>query len=148
MKRITAALLLILLLAFGSAGAEEASAEDRTEEQPLLLQITADDPAIAYVLVDAPNPIGFLPLPTEGEYTRTIRQVMADGSEAVNVLHLTPEGFWMEESNCENHDCIDEGTVTLANREERLLGNLVICLLHQLMCELVTREEALRLLGE
>ena len=112
------------------------------KEQPFLVQITEDDPSIAYVLVRMQNTAGLLPLPLEGEYTRTLRQAMADGTEAVNVLHLTPNGFWMEDANCEGHDCVNEGEVTLENREERVLWNMVICLPHQLSAELITREEA------
>ena len=156
---ILAALLLPLFLVTSAAtvpkGAAEAvtageeapaAAEEKTEEQPFLIQITEDDPAKAYVLISMENPVGFLPLPVEGEYQRAIRQTMPDGSEAVNVVHLTPEGFWMEDSNCEGHDCIDEGKVTLENREERVLGSWVICLPHQLVCELMTREEAVSFL--
>ena len=120
---------------------------EQTTEQPFLVQVTDDDPSIAYVLVRMPEAIGLLPLPVEGEYTRTIRQVMADGTEAVNVLHLTANGFWMEDSNCEGHDCILEGEVTLENREERVLWNMIICLPHQLSLELITREEAVQLTG-
>ena len=124
--------------------AEENADKKETEakEQPFLVQITEDDPSIAYVLVRMPNPVGLLPLPLEGEYTKTIRQVMADGSESVNVLHITTNGFWMEDANCEGHDCVKQGMVTLENREERILWNMIICLPHQLSAELITREEA------
>ena len=125
----------------------ETDEESPDREQPFLVQITDDDPAVAYVLVRMPETIGLLPLPTEGEYTRTIRQTMPDGTEAFNTLHLTPDGFRMENANCEGHDCIKEGEVTLENREERVLWNMVICLPHQLSLELITREEALDLLG-
>ena len=120
--------------------------EPEATEQPFLLQVTDSDPATAYVLVRMQNAAGLLPLPQEGEYTRTIRQTMPDGTEAVNVLHLTTNGFRMEESNCEGHDCINEGEVTLENREERVLWNMVICLPHKLSAELITREEALQML--
>ena len=136
--------LLAALLAVTAAAAETAQTQET--EQPFVVQITENDTAPGYVLVSAPNPIGFLPLPAEGEYTRTIRLTLADDSEAVNVLHLTPEGFWMEDSNCEGHDCIDEGIVTLSNREERVLGSWVICLPHQLVLELMTKEEAVSFL--
>ena len=128
--------------------ASETDAKTPEKEQPLLVQITKDDPSIAYVLVRMQNSAGLLPLPLDGEYTRAIRQMMADGSEAVNVLHLTPNGFWMEEANCEGHDCIEEGEVTLENREERVLWNMIICLPHQLTTELITREEAEQMLGK
>ena len=135
-----------------AAEAEETAAPDTApdepvKDQPFLVQITDSDPSIAYVLVRMPNPVGLLPLPLEGEYTKTIRRIMDDGSEYINVLHLTPEGFWMEDSNCEGHDCINEGIVTLSNREERILWNMVICLPHQLSAELITREEALQMLS-
>lgn len=154
LKKITA-LMLALLLAGGllnTAAAEtetntaEKQADETAEEQPFLVQITKDDPSVAYVLVRLPDSSGLLPLPTEGEYTKTIRQTMPDGTEAVNTLHLTPEGFWMEEANCKGQDCVEEGMVTLENREVRVLWNMVICLPHQLAAELLTREEAIRML--
>ena len=131
--------------------AEIAENEEETvsieKDQPFLVQVTDDDPSIAYVLVRLQNGAGLLPLPLEGEYTRTIRQIAEDGTEAVNVLHLTSEGFWMEDANCPNHDCVGEGMVTLENREERVLWNMVVCLPHQLVAELITREEAIALLS-
>ena len=90
--------------------------------------------------------LGCFPLPLEGEYDKTIRQNLADGTEAVNVLHLTPEGFRMEEANCKGQDCVEEGMVTLENREVRVLWNMVICLPHQLAAELITRDEAIQML--
>jgi hypothetical protein len=129
-------------------GNDESAPDEANREQPFLVQVTDSDPSIAYVLVRMQNAAGLLPLPLEGEYTRTIRQTMADGSEAVNVLHLTSNGVWMEDSNCEGHDCINEGEVTLENREERVLWNMIICLPHQLSLELITREEAVRMIGQ
>ena len=136
--------------AAAETGTEEPARTEsgETKEQPFLVQITDDDPAIAYVLVRMPNPIGLLPLPTEGEYTRTIRQTKDDGTEQINVLHLTTNGFWMENANCEGQDCVNMGEVTLENREERVLWNMIICLPHQLSLELITREEALQMLGQ
>ena len=145
-RKITALLLVIVLLL---AGTFSSCAETKEEtEQPYLVQITEDDPSIGYVLVQLSYSGGLLPLPQEGEYTKTIRQTMEDGSEYVNVIHVTPTGFWMEESNCEGQDCVDEGEVTLENRQERILGNMVICLPHQLMLYLITREEAVSLLSQ
>ena len=151
MKRSIFTVLLALALLFAGCAAAETAAPAETavpeDEHPLLTEITEDDPAIAYVLVTLSYSGGLLPLPQEGEYTKTIRQVLPDGSEFINVLHLTPEGFWMEEANCPGHDCIGEGEVTLSNREERALWNMVICLPHRLSAELITRAEAEQLLG-
>lgn len=149
-QRILASLLTLVLLFSGCLAAAETEVPTETaapeDEHPFLWEITEDDPAIAYVLVTLSYSSGLLPLPLEGEYTKTIRQVLPDGSEFINVLHLTPEGFWMEEANCEGHDCIGEGEVTLSNREERILWNMVICLPHRLSAELITRAEAEQLL--
>ena len=144
-RKITAALLAFMLITAGCAASGAETAEET--EQPYLVQITEDDPSIGYVLVQLQYSAGLLPLPQEGEYTKTIRQEMTDSSEFVNVIHVTPTGFWMEESNCEGHDCIGEGEVTLENRQERILGNMVICLPHQLLLSLITREEAEQLLN-
>lgn len=159
---LTAAALLLALSGCGSretaktsetaAPATETAAQTPESAQagedphPFLVQITENDPAIAYVMVRMPDPVGLLPLPAEGEYTKTIRQTMPDGSETFNTLHLTPEGFWMEEADCPGQDCVGEGKVTLQNREERVMWNMVICLPHKLTAELLTREEALQAL--
>ena len=147
MKRKITALLLVTALLISGTLSSCAETKEETEK-PYLVQITEDDPSIGYVLVQLSYSGGLLPLPQEGEYTKTIRQTMDDGSEYVNVIHVTPTGFWMEESNCEGQDCVDEGEVTLENRRERILGNMVICLPHQLMLYLITREEAVSLLSQ
>ena len=51
----------------------------------------------------------------------------------------------MEDSTCANHDCIDQGIVTLENRKERILGNMIICLPNQVCLQLYTPEEILAL---
>ena len=106
----------------------------------------APSPAKAYVLVSTATQSGWLPLPEEGEVSYPLRQVLPDGTEAVNVIHLTPEGVYMEDSTCANHDCIDEGMVTLENRGERILGNMIVCLPNQVCLQLYTPEEVLELM--
>lgn len=49
-------------------------------------------------------------------------------SGATNVIRMTENGFYMEESTCEGHDCILQGAVTYQNWVERILGASVICL--------------------
>ena len=48
----------------------------------------------------------------------------------------------MESSNCENQNCIYQGEVTLENRDERMLLNMIICLPHELRLELLSADEA------
>lgn len=101
--------------------------------------------ASAYVFVSSPEQTGWLPLPQEGAYSFTLRHHEEKGDEAVNVIHLTPVGICMESSNCDNQDCVGQGMVTLANRTERILSNMIICLPHQVFLQLYSAEEALNM---
>lgn len=148
-RKILALLLLLLLCGMAVAEAPvEAPAEvpaGTAAEAPA----AADDgepaptpqPAKGYVLVSTATRMGFLPLPEEGEYSYHLEQILPDGTPAENVIHLTPDGVWMEESTCDNHDCIDQGHVTLDNRRDRVLGNMIICLPNQVTLQLMTPEE-------
>jgi hypothetical protein len=138
------ALLLALCLAF------PALAEEGVLEGVELEEVSIEDLAPQEeTLVSNPLPIdftgGFLPLPEEGERTQQIIQTLEDGSVWRNVIRMTPEGFSMIESDCEGKDCIEEGEVTLENRQDRLLWNMVICAPHRLTLSLYTPEEAVEL---
>ena len=66
------------------------------------------------------------------------RDVTVDqGSGVVNVIHLQKDGFFMHSSTCDNQLCVGEGTVTLTNWQQRILGPCVYCLPHNLQLELV-----------
>ena len=105
-------------------------------------QNAADEPT-AYVLCSLPSSgyTGIIPLPAEGGVSYPIRQTLADGTEAENILHLTPEGFCMESATCPNQDCVHQGFVTFENRETRILQNSVICLPNRVMVSLYSAEE-------
>ena len=118
------------------------TAGTETEKHPLMIQITENDPAPGYVLVQEDMTIGFLPLPEEGEYTYEMIQKQEDGSEWKNIIALTPKGFRMIEADCEGQDCIGQGEVTLENMKDRLLWNMVICAPHRVTLSLYTPEEA------
>lgn len=59
-----------------------------------------------------------------------------------NVVHISPDGFYMASATCDNQDCVHQGKVTLDNRDVRLLGNQVVCLPNKVILELLTPEEA------
>ena len=101
-----------------------------------------------YVLVSTATQAGWLPLPTEGEQSFPLVQTLPDGTQSLNVIHLTPEGVWMEEANCQNQDCVGQGEVTLENRYERILSNMIICLPNQVVLQLYSPEETMEMLGE
>lgn len=139
MRRVLAALLAALLL---SAAALAEPPESSSDVEPE----TTPQPAKGYVLVQTATQMGWLPLPEEGEVSYPIKQVLSDGTETENVIHLTPDGVYMEDSTCENHDCIGQGEVTLENKDSRILSNMIICLPNQVMLALYTPEEVLELL--
>ena len=82
-----------------------------------------------------------LPLIAEGDYSVT------QESGAENVIHVTENSVEMKSSTCDNQDCVKQGVVTLENMEERLLGNMIICLPNQVTLSLYTTEELLALLS-
>lgn len=96
----------------------------------------AGDPA-AYLLVTVGG-ITYQPIPLQGEGEFSLTQ--GEG-EMVNTVHITPDSVWMASSTCDNQDCVDQGVVSLATMDERVLGNMIICLPHQVTLELYTADE-------
>ena len=132
--------------AAGEPAAKETAAPE-TENHPLLLQVDPEDPAPGYILVQGSSFSGLLPLPTEGEYLRSFRQILPDGTECVNTIRVTPEGFSMADADCPGQDCVGQGEVTLENMVDRVLWNMVICAPHYLTLSLLTKEEAVGMAG-
>ena len=97
----------------------------------------AKNAADSYLLIRTNQSVS-VPIPLNEEYSFTVAQ--PDGSE--NVIHVGVNSFYMESSNCENQNCVEEGTVTLENMNERVLFNMVLCLPHQLSLEMLTASEA------
>ena len=132
---------------FPCALAENAPAA--SSAAPVAEEAVSPSPAKAYVLVIPASQMGFfLPLPEEEDYLFPLTQTLPDGTETENIIHLSPDGVWMESSDCENQDCILEGAVTLENRKDRILGNMIICLPHQLTLQLLTPEEILSAMAD
>ena len=139
--------LLALLLTQAIAEPADATPEAApTAEAPADGETAQPRPAKGYVLVSTATQSGWLPLPEEGETSFPLSQVLPDGTQTLNVIHLTPDGVYMEDSTCKNHDCMDQGTVTLENRDERILGNMIICLPNQVCLQLFTPEETLEMM--
>ena len=88
--------------------------------------------AAGYVFIIVENRVyGIEPLGEERDVT------VDQGDGVVNVIHLLPDGFYMHSSTCDNQLCVTEGTVTLTNWQQRILGPCVYCLPHNLQVELV-----------
>lgn len=122
-------LILIMLIAF-ACFAEES-------------ELTAK----GYVLICTATEQRWFPLPeeSEGSCSFTIRQ-SAGEEEMNNTVTITPEGVFMADSDCENHDCIGEGEVTLENKKDRVLGNMIVCLPHSITIELYSTDELLAMI--
>ena len=71
------------------------------------------------------------------------RSVEIDQGDGVkNVVHLLPDGFYMECSTCQNQLCVQQGTVTVDNYPRRMLGPYVLCLPNQVELELIVLDSA------
>ena len=114
-------------------------------EQQKLTPADAGLTAAGYVYVATSKQSALYPLPEEGAepYEVTVQQTDEDGNLYENIVCITPEGVYMLRSNCDNQDCIDEGTVTLENKATRILSNWIVCLPHQVIVELYTAQEVL-----
>ncbi len=91
----------------------------------------------AYLLVTVGD-VTYEPLPLSGEGEFSITQ---GDTGKVNVIHVTPDSIWMADSTCDNQDCVEQGVVSLETMNDRVLGNMIICLPHQVTLELYTAEE-------
>ena len=138
--------LILLLFAFSGTGASAEAQMNTVSGSSTLSDPFV--PAKAYVLVTGVEERGFLPLPEEEDLVFPFSQVLSDGTCTENVIHLTPEGVYMESSSCADQDCVCQGLVTLENRETRLYGNLILCLSNQVSLELFTPEEILQLYAD
>lgn len=75
-----------------------------------------------------------VPLKEPGQFT-------IEQGDMVNVVEVTADSVRMYSSTCDNQDCVLQGTVTLDNRKERVLQNMILCLPHQVVLELYAAEE-------
>jgi len=108
-----------------------------TEINPSANVDTKTDHPQAYLVLTVGD-TKYSPLPIYREAAYQLHQ--SDGRD--NVIHVMRDSVTMESANCDNQDCIKQGTVNLVNKETRILGNMIICLPNQVVLELMTPEEA------
>ncbi|HHU02391.1 MAG TPA: hypothetical protein GXZ91_04585 [Christensenellaceae bacterium] len=109
-----------------------------TENPPDSTPVPTLVPADAYLKVQI-GPIVYEPYPLIKDNDEL---VLKQRSGKENVVRMTRDSIWMHFSNCDNQDCVHQGTVTLENRDMRVLQNMIICLPNQVVLELQTKEEA------
>ena len=71
-----------------------------------------------------------------------------DSGENANVIRLSSQGVVMDSSTCDNQDCVMQGQVTLDNKDDRVLRNMILCLPNDVGIELYTRDEVAAMLGQ
>lgn len=125
-----------------STEAETAEATDTPTDTAKAASVVQEPKAYLLVIIgDAVyQPV---PLTGDGDYTVTQKAIGAE-----NKIHVTAESIQMSSANCDNQDCVDQGEVSLSNREERLLGNMIICLPNNVTLELLTPAEAEELIAQ
>ena len=99
--------------------------------------------AAGYVYIMAGEEARWFALP-EGE--DTILQLTR--GDVSNTIRLSKEGVVMASSSCDNQDCVMQGEVTLANKDQRDLRNMIICLPNDVGIELYSRDELAALLAQ
>ena len=129
MKKILMALCLLLCFALAGCDVLEELTPDPSDRQT---EQTADAPAETQTDV---------PLTEPGRYTVT-------RGEHINVIEVTEDSVCMAESTCDNQDCIYQGTVTLENKNERVLQHMILCLPNEVILELYTYEELQQLMPD
>ena len=61
--------------------------------------------------------------------------------DCINIVHVTPTSIDMHEANCDNQDCVEQGEVTLENKDTREGGSYIICQQNFVTLRLCTRAE-------
>ena len=138
--------LVVLVAAAGAViglmgpGDAEPETSGRVTMTPAAPERTADTKA--YLRIQVGSEIWpLIPLTDGGEYTVT------QPTGETNIIHTTAQGAVMHFSTCDNQNCVDQGAVTLDNREEGILGNMIICLPNEVVLELHTPETLEGVLG-
>ena len=119
-----------------TAAPSDAPAQEAPTAAPSVAPDATETPAVNAYLVVSVQGMMYEPLPLSGEGSFTIKQ----DENTTNTVHVTPDSVWMEHSTCDNQDCVDQGTVSLANMSTRVLSNMIICLPNQVVLELYTPE--------
>lgn len=98
--------------------------------------------AKGYVCITVSGESRWFELPTEEDVSMTLSR-----EEMVNVIRLSTEGVVMHSSTCDNQACVEQGWVTLENKDKRVLQNMILCLPHEISIELYSQEEMAQLLA-
>ncbi|MBE5803505.1 MAG: hypothetical protein E7316_03235 [Clostridiales bacterium] len=144
---ILAAVVLIIAVFVASIWIKPTPA-DISDQQIVVTTDAPTNPTDMPAATDAPAPAAYLlvtvgdvtyqPLPLQGEGEFSLTQ---GDTGRVNVVHVTRDSIWMAESTCDNQDCVEQGVVSLETMDNRVLGNMIICLPHRVTLQLYSAQE-------
>ena len=125
-----------------TTAAPEATESPESTEAPASTEepAAAKEPAQAYLVVSVAGAM-YEPIPLYEEGRYTVKR-----GDLVNTIEVTPDSIKMHASSCDNQDCVEQGVISLENRQKRVLQNMIICLPNEVVLELYTPEEVAQLL--
>ena len=103
--------------------------------------------AKGYVYIAAGDQEKWFVLP-EAESIITLTRTDGNGKEIRNEIALFADGAYMKSSTCENQDCVHQGQVTLENKANRALQNMILCLPNDVIIELYSAQEIAQMQAE
>ena len=137
--------IVFALIALVAAAGGIVAGMQTPDAPPVISERVSITPAIpektddtqAYLRVQVGDEIWpLIPLTDGGEYT-----VSQSDTGAKNVIRTTAASAVMHFSTCDNQNCVQQGEVSLGNRELRAMGNLIVCLPNEVVLELLEPEE-------
>lgn len=101
-------------------------------------------PAQAYMIVYVGTGM-YEPIPLRGSARFTVK---TNGGANVNTIEVNETSVWMAESTCPTQDCVNQGVVSLENKDTRILGDCIYCMAHNVTLQLIDAEQYAQLMEE
>lgn len=117
--------------------------QEAAVQVPLMKRGAPRQPAASYLRVTVGRSV-YQPLPLNQDFSLVIRQAEGQYNQALiadGVIH-------MAEASCPKHECIDQGSLSLDNRDLRAMQSSIICLPNQVVLELLDEGQARAYHGE
>lgn len=94
-------------------------------------------PAQAYLIVYVGTGM-YEPIPLRGSARFTLK---TNGGANVNIVEVNETSMWMAESTCPTQDCVNQGVVSLENKDTRILGDCIYCMAHNVTLQLIDAQQ-------
>ena len=117
--------------------------EEEAQELPLMTRDASRRPAESYLRVTVGRSV-YEPLPLDQDFELSIRQ----GEAQYNLAKVQQGVVQMVSASCPKHECIQQGSLSLDNRDLRAMQSSIICLPNQVVLELLDERQASAYYGE